>query len=266
MNRTLDIIKKYNLSTKKKFGQNFLVDEFLLDKIVSVAGNINGKNILEIGPGPGGLTYSILKKNPKKLLSVEIDEELEKILKVEFSNYNNFDVINNDALKIEEGQYFDGKINVIANLPYNIGTTLLIKWFNKIELFEGFTLLLQKEVVDRIIAIPGTKDYGRLSIIAQALCGVKKAFDVKPSCFIPPPKVMSSVVSIVPKTNMPNIDIDKLSKITQELFGNRRKKIKKAIENLISKKIISDEVFDMVDVNKRAEELKVEDFIKLSNL
>ena len=85
MNRTLDIIKKYNLSTKKKFGQNFLVDEFLLDKIVSVAGNINGKNILEIGPGPGGLTYSILKKNPKKLLSVEIDEELEKILKVEFS-------------------------------------------------------------------------------------------------------------------------------------------------------------------------------------
>ena len=182
-----DIIKKYNLITKKKFGQNFLTDEIILDKIVNVAGDIKNKNILEIGPGPGGLTYSILKKEPKKLISVEIDNNLFNILQKEFAEYNNFKVINVDALKINENDYFQNNINIIANLPYNIGTSLLIKWMKNIKIFESFTLLLQKEVVDRIIASPCTKSYGRLSIIVQALCDVKKAFDVKPTSFCPPP-------------------------------------------------------------------------------
>ena len=260
----INIIKKYELSTKKKFGQNFLVDSRLLDKIVSVAGDISNKNVLEIGPGPGGLTFSILKKSPKKLVSIEIDERFIDILKNELKNYNNFNVVNADALNINEYDFFDGKINVIANLPYNVGTTLLIKWMNNIKNFESFTLLLQKEVVDRIVAVPMTKDYGRLSIVIQSLCDVKKMFDIKPTSFIPPPKVMSSVVYIVPKKDV-NINIKKLSKITQCLFNNRRKKIKKTIELLLNDNIISQSSVNNIDLNKRAEELTVNDFINLSN-
>ena len=143
--KVIEIIKEYNLSTKKKFGQNFLVDELLLDKIVSVAGNIENTNVIEIGPGPGGLTFSILKQNPRKLVSVEIDKDCFDILKSEFSSYKNFEVLNQDALKISESECFNSgeKINVIANLPYNVGTALLLKWLNNLKLFRSFTLLLQ---------------------------------------------------------------------------------------------------------------------------
>ena len=260
----MEIIKKYNLITKKKFGQNFLTSENILDKIVAIAGNIENKNILEIGPGPGGLTTSILKQKPKKLISVEIDNDLFEILKVEFDKYNNFEVINEDALKIDESKYFDNNINVIANLPYNIGTNLLLKWLNNIQLFESFTLLLQKEVVERIVAKPCTKDYGRLSIITQTLCDAKKMFDIKPESFIPPPKVMSSVVYIKPKQNIENINIKKLGIITQTLFSQRRKKIKNAINLLLKQNIINSNSIINIDLDKRAEELSVDEYINLS--
>lgn len=260
----MEIIKKYNLITKKKFGQNFLTSENILDKIVAVAGNIENKNILEVGPGPGGLTTSILKQKPKKLISVEIDNDLFEILKVEFDKYNNFEVINEDALKINESKYFDNNINVIANLPYNVGTNLLLKWLNNIQLFESFTLLLQKEVVERIVAKPCTKDYGRLSIITQALCDAKKMFDIKPESFIPPPKVMSSVVYIKPKQNIENINIKKLGIITQTLFSQRRKKIKNAINLLLKQNFINSNSIINIDLDKRAEELSVGEYINLS--
>ncbi|HSQ97939.1 MAG TPA: 16S rRNA (adenine(1518)-N(6)/adenine(1519)-N(6))-dimethyltransferase RsmA [Rickettsiales bacterium] len=264
--KILEIIKKYNLSTKKKFGQNFLVDELLLDKIVSVACDIKNTNVLEIGAGPGGLTFSILKQNPKKLVSIEIDKDCFNILKTEFNQYNNFEVINKDALKIDEKSFFDNeKINVIANLPYNVGTALLLKWLNNLEIFNSFTLLLQKEVVDRIIAEPCTKDYGRLTVLVQALCNVKKGFDIKPTSFIPAPKVMSSVVNITPKANIQNIDIKKLSDITFILFNQRRKIIKKPIQDLIKNQKLDSKVLDFIDLNKRAEELNVECFIRIQS-
>jgi 16S rRNA (adenine1518-N6/adenine1519-N6)-dimethyltransferase len=259
-------IKKYNLSTKKRFGQNFLVDEILLDKIVNVAGNITNLNVMEVGSGPGGLTFSILKQNPKKLLSIEIDKDYFELLKVEFENYKNFDIINEDALKVNEQLYFDNnKINVIANLPYNVGTALLLKWLNNLKIFSSFSLLLQKEVVDRIVANPHSRNYGRLSIITQALCSVNKVFDIKPSSFIPAPKVMSSVIHIVPREDILNINIKKLSEITLVLFNQKRKIIKKSIQNLIKDKKLNDDVLDFIDLNKRAEEITVDEFIKLHN-
>lgn len=262
----LDIIKKYNLLTKKKFGQNFLVNKELLDKIVNVAGNIENSNILEIGPGPGGLTYSILEKNPKKLLSIEIDSDCFNILKNEFSNYKNFEVINTDALKINEKDFFNSeKVDVIANLPYNIGTALLIKWLSNLSMFNSFTLLLQKEVVDRIVANPCCKDYGRLSIIVQTFCEVKKAFDIKPTAFLPPPKVMSSVIHIVPKKEIIDVDFNKLSKITFLLFNQRRKKIRKVIQSLVENKKLDKIILKSINLDKRAEELSVTEFIFISN-
>lgn len=256
-----DIIKKYQIFTKKKFGQNFLVDEKLLDKIVSVSGNLANKNVLEVGPGPGGLTYSILKQNPNKLISVEIDKDCFEILNREFSNYKNLLLINDDILKVDLSSY--SKLKVIANLPYNVGTNILINWLKNLEYFKDFTLLLQKEVVDRIIAKPNTKEYGRLSVLVQSLCEAKSMFDVKPENFIPPPKVMSSVVYIKPKTNFKDINIDKLSKITFALFNQRRKKIKKAVESLIAGGVIDESVKGGVDLDKRAEEISVEEYMEL---
>lgn len=267
MKKVLDIIKKYNLFTKKKFGQNFLVDELLLDKIVNCSSEIKNKNVLEIGCGPGGLTYSILKQEPKKLISIEIDKDCYNIVKTEFSKYKNFEVINQDATKVNETDLFNGeKIKIIANLPYNVGTNLLIKWINNLLIFEDFTLLLQKEVVDRIIAKPQTKDYGRLSILVQSLCDAKKCFDISPNNFIPAPKVMSSVVYIKPKENIKDINTKKLSKITLILFNQRRKIIKKSIENLIKNREIDEKVLDIIDLNKRAEELNINDFILMHEL
>ena len=257
--KIINIIKKYNLFTKKKFGQNFLVDELLLDKIVSCGGDVENKNVLEIGCGPGGLTYSILKQKPKQLVSVEIDKDCYDIVSAEFKDFNNFKVINEDALKIDESLLFSEKTKVIANLPYNVGTTLLIKWVNNLSLFEDFTLLLQKEVVDRIIAKPQTKDYGRLSILLQLLCDVKKCFDISPNNFIPAPKVMSSVIYIKP-------NIKKLSKITLLLFNQRRKKIKKIIEILIKNNELDEMVLEFLDLNKRPEEILVEEFLKIHYL
>jgi len=264
VSRALEVIKKYSLSTKKRFGQNFLVDEFLLDKIVGVAENVFNKNVLEIGPGPGGLTEAILKNNPKKLVSIEIDKDLAKILEIEFSEYSNFFVKNGDALQVDERRYFDGKIIVIANLPYNIGTVLLMKWLKNLEIFSSFTLLLQKEVVERIAAYPSTKNYGRISVMVQALCSVKKEFDIKPNHFIPPPKVMSSVVKIIPKNNPATVDVGRLSKITFALFSQRRKKIKGTIEKLIESHVLDSLSLSILDLNKRPEEITVEEFIELS--
>jgi len=262
---TLEIIKKYKLLTKKQFGQNFLVNRELLDKIVNVAGIIENKNILEIGPGPGGLTYSILKKNPKKLVSIEIDKDCYDILNIEFKNYKNFNIINDDALKIDEKSLFDEeKINIISNLPYNVGTVLLLKWIKNISIFESFTLLLQREVVDRIVAKQGTKDYSRLTIIIQAFCNTKRIFDIKPSSFIPQPKVVSSIVHITPKNCINNIDFEKLSEISFVLFNQRRKKIRKIIESLIIENKINKEIIENIDLDKRAEELSIDEFIYLS--
>lgn len=260
--KTIDVIKKYNLLAKKNLGQNFLTDENLLDKIVNVTQINSCSNVMEIGSGPGGLTYSILKKNPLKLVSVELDSRCFNILKDEFKEYSNFNIINEDALNIDESKYFDGKIKIIANLPYNIGTTLILKWLNNLELFEDFTLLLQKEVVDRIVAKPNTGEYGRLSVIVQTLCDIKKAFDIKPTSFIPQPKVMSSVVHIKPKSAeiRKNVNIKKLEEITFALFNQRRKKIKQPIMNLISSGKISKNILDFIDLNKRAENLSVDDY------
>ena len=258
-------IKLRDFIIKKRFGQNFIFDSNLLSKIVNVASNIKDKNVLEIGTGFGTLTETILKKEPKKLVSVEIDTDLISYIQEKFNSFNNFIIINNDALNIDERIFFDdNKINVIANLPYNISTNLLIRWMKNIHLFQSFVLLLQKEVVDRIIAKYNTKEYGPLSILIQALCDVEKKFDVNPSCFIPKPKVISSVISIIPKKNI-NIDLEKLSFLVFNLFSKRRKKIKKTIENLVSINKLNKNIFNVINLDLRPEEIDIYKYIECSS-
>ncbi len=261
---TSEIIKKYNLYTKKSFGQNFLTNPELLTKIVNCAGGVENKNILEIGTGPGGLTAAILKQNPKKLITVDADERCVKIANSELKPYfSNLEPIYADALNIDEGKMFGGKFKIIANLPYNIGTTLLFKWLNgDVKQIESITLLLQKEVVDRIVAKSNSKDYCKLSIMCQYICNVKKCFDISPSAFLPPPKVTSSVVSLIPKENIDLTLTPKLSSLCAILFNQRRKTV---LNNLKTAYADAEDILQKSGINCscRAENLSIDDFLRI---
>jgi 16S rRNA (adenine1518-N6/adenine1519-N6)-dimethyltransferase len=219
--------RNFGLTPIKKLGQNFIYDQSLCDKIVLKSGGLLGKEILEIGPGPGGLTRSILEQNPKRLIVIEKDERSINLLEDLKKYYKSLDILHKDAMKIKiRDLNLTSKIKIIANLPYNIGTKLLLNWSNEIELIEDIIVMLQKEVVDRICAKTGTKEYGRLSVIMQILFNPEKQFDVSRESFYPMPKVTSSIVKLVPKLDIPNLDlINKLEKITQIAFSARRKQI-----------------------------------------
>ncbi len=265
---TVEIIKKYNLYTKKSLGQNFLTNPDLLLKIVNCAGDLDNFEVLEVGTGPIGLTSAILKNNPLKLVTIDLDERCKIIIENEIKPYyKNVDFIYGDALKINEEELFRNKYKIISNLPYNIGTTLLFKWLEGINNIESMTLLLQKEVVDRIIAKPKTKNYGRLSILCQYLCNVEKCFDIQPSAFFPPPKVVSSVVNLKPKLDVDLTKIKKLSRICRILFNQRRKTIFNNLNFDIKNSVKCKEILENCDLNPgvRAEELEIGDFLKLTN-
>jgi 16S rRNA (adenine1518-N6/adenine1519-N6)-dimethyltransferase len=259
------LIKDKNNSyfAKKSLGQNFLND-FLVVKDICKAANIENKIVLEVGPGTGFLTRGIINHKPKKLILIEKDRRLMLTLQKNFGELA--EIINADALKLDVSEISKAekqKITIISNLPYNIGTTLVLNWLNDIDHIEDIVVMLQKEVVDRICASPRTKDYGRISILIQSICDVKKLFDVKPECFNPKPKVMSSIVKITPKHSN---KIDKytfrtLDKICKIAFSQRRKKLSNVFKNTDFYKILNEDI-----INKRAEELSVEEYIQLSNV
>lgn len=262
---TSEIIKKYNLMTKKSFGQNFLTHADLIDKIVKSACISNEDEILEIGTGPAGLTTAILRQNPKKLISVDLDERCIDIAKIEVLPYfNNLELLLDDALQIDEKNLFQNKFKIVANLPYNIGTTLIFKWLeNYIDKISLINVLLQKEVVDRIVAKVGTKDYGRISVMCQYLCDVKKQFDISPKAFIPAPKVVSSVVTLIPKKDIDTGIISTLSKLCKVAFNQKRKTVYNNLK--VYSNIIDVLKSCNIDEKKRAEELTVNDFLNIAN-
>lgn len=258
------IIDRYGLNPKKNLGQNFILDQNITDKIVRSADVREGDLILEIGPGPGGLTRSILASNPKKLLVVEQDKRCIEALKELQVIYPNLEIINDDALKIIEQDIIPKNAKIIANLPYNIGTVLLFKWLENIDYFSSLTLMFQKEVAERIIAKPKTKDYGRISVMAQLLCEVDHHFDLKPDVFFPPPKVTSSLISLYPKKNKPSSDIiAKVEKIVKITFNQRRKMLRATLKQLVDDPeiIISN---TGVKLTQRPEELVISDFVQLA--
>ena len=224
------------IRAKKSLGQNFLINQNIIDKIINVI-DIKYKNILEIGPGTGNLTEKILKKKPNNFLVVEKDYNLVKLLKEKFNE--KIEIINDDILKIEENSLSNEILTVYGNLPYNISTEILIKWILNMKdekiWFDYLVLMFQKEVADRIISEFNTKNYGRLTILANWRLKIKKICDIHPSCFNPRPKVESTLLLFEPKINFFKFENPKnLEKITRVFFMHRRKMIKKPFLNLFN--------------------------------
>ena len=252
------------IKAKKSLGQNFLIDNNILYKIINIT-NIENKTILEVGPGTGNLTSLILKKKPKKMIVVEKDNILANNLKKNFKDQ--LTVINDDILKIDENNIAEDKLIVFGNLPYNISTEILSKWIINLKKnfwFDCLILMFQKEVADRIIAQFNTSNYGRLSIISNWKLNIKKICDIKPASFSPRPKIDSSLLFFSPKEDYVKIrDPKSLEIITRTFFNQKRKMLKKPFNQLFNgnQKII-DKL--KIDLNLRPQNLNLETYFKLA--
>jgi 16S rRNA (adenine1518-N6/adenine1519-N6)-dimethyltransferase len=253
------------IKAKKSLGQNFLIDQNIIDKIINSV-EIKDKSILEIGPGTGNLTKNILKKNPKKLIVIEKDNELAKLLNENLGN--DIKIINDDILEIDENNLDKDILTVFGNLPYNISTEILCNWIlnikNKNFWFDYLVLMFQKEVADRIIAKINTKNYGRLSILSSWKLEIEKISDVQPSSFFPQPKIESSILLIKPKLNFfPLKNSKNLEKLTRIFFMHRRKMLKKPYNQLFNDNLkIANKL--KIDLNLRPQNLNFETYYKLS--
>ena len=225
------------IKPKKSLGQNFLVDKNIIKKIVEAGNILPNSVILEVGAGTGNLTESILEKKPKKLFIIEKDEKLVERLKERFDK--KIEIIPKDVLKVSENLISPSKLIVFGNLPYNISTQILSKWItndNQNNWYENYILMFQKEVADRILAKTDSKNFGRLSILANWKLSVKKIFDISASCFLPKPKVESTLLKFTPKKNYPKLKKSKnLEIVTRVFFNQRRKKIKNPLNQLFKK-------------------------------
>ena len=255
------------INPKKSLGQNFLIDDKILDKIVEI-GNVNFESVvIEVGPGNGALTDKIFEKKPKKITVIEKDERLFKLLNKKFGSLIN--IINEDMMKISYEKYFEENLIIFGNLPYNISTQILAKWIkiNNLEKFcKKLVLMFQKEVADRIVAEYNTKNYGRLSILSNWKLKIEKIIDVEPESFRPSPKVKSSLLVFVPKKKYHILnDPRNLEHVTNIFFSQRRKMIKKPLKFLfnnfeeISKKL-------SIDLKLRPQNLDHKTYYKICEL
>ena len=249
----------YILKAKKSLGQHFLHDKNIADRIARAA-NVKSCNVLEIGPGPGSLTKSILEHGAKKLISIEKDRRCLKELANLATKYNDrLVLIEADALEFNLPKLKDAKLKIVSNLPYNISVPLLIKYLQQIDYISQMTLMFQKEVADRLVAQPKTQQYGRLSIMAQSICDVNIEFHVNKKAFFPPPKVLSTIVIFRPKTKRYNANWKSLEQVTRAAFGQRRKMLRSSLKNFMFD-------FDVlnIDPKSRAQDLSVEQFWSLA--
>ena len=253
------------IKAKKSLGQNFLIDKNIIKKIVEVGNILPNSAILEIGAGTGNLTEYILEKKPKKLFIIEKDERLVETLKKRFDKKIN--VINEDVLKVQENLIYPDKLIVYGNLPYNISTQILSKWITnnyQNNWYENYILMFQKEVADRILAQTNSKNYGRLSILSNWKLNVKKILNINASCFVPKPKDESTLLKFTPKKNYLKLkDSKNLEIITRVFFNQRRKKIKKPLNQLFKK---PDKIIEKLKLNieLRPQNLSLETYYELA--
>ncbi len=264
-----EIIAAHGLSARKELGQNFLLDLNLTARIARAGGPLEETTIIEVGPGPGGLTRALLAEGAKKVIAIERDQRVLPILE-QISNAcpDRLEVIMADALEVDYAALADGPTRIVANLPYNIATVLLTNWLTGEQwppFFQGLTLMFQKEVAERICAAPGSKTFGRLSVLAGWRTDASKLFDINPSAFTPPPKVTSSLVNLVPRQNPQNVPVRALEAVTRAAFGQRRKMIRQSLKSL---GIPVAQLLEAAGLagNERAEILPVEAFLAMAQV
>ncbi|MER8648297.1 16S rRNA (adenine(1518)-N(6)/adenine(1519)-N(6))-dimethyltransferase RsmA [Mesorhizobium sp. M0586] len=266
-----EVIERHGLQAKKALGQNFLLDLNLTGKIARVAGDLSDSTVIEVGPGPGGLTRALLSAGARRVVAIERDERCLAAL-AEVSNHypGRLEVISGDALKTDFAALAktasqDGPVRIAANLPYNIGTELLIRWLTVADwppFYQSMTLMFQREVAERIVAGAGSDAYGRLGVLAGWRTEARIAFDVPPQAFTPPPKVTSSVVHLVPRASPLSTDVKKLGRVTEAAFGQRRKMLRQSVKSLGGEALLTRAG---IDPTRRAETLSVEEFVRLTN-
>ena len=263
-----EVIAAHGLAAKKSLGQNFLFDLNLTRRIARAAGDLKGFTVVEVGPGPGGLTRALLMEGASRVIAVERDERtLPALAEISKAYAGRLDVISADALDVDWRTVIQGPAKIVANLPYNVATALLLGWISD-EVwppwFSSLTLMFQKEVAERIVAKPGTEHYGRLSIIGQWRCTAQKLFDVNRSAFTPPPKITSSIVHLVPRLVCePICELKKLERVTAAGFGQRRKMLRSSLKAVFENPEAVLESLGL-EPQRRAEELSVADFARLA--
>jgi 16S rRNA (adenine1518-N6/adenine1519-N6)-dimethyltransferase len=229
-----EVIARYRLSARKSLGQHFLLDARLTDRIARAAGDLAGTSVIEIGSGPGGLSRALLARGAREVVAVERDARcVEALAELAAAYPGRLRVIAADALEIDAATLAPPPRAIIANLPYNIATPLLFKWLGNVAAFASLTLMFQKEVALRITAAPGSRDYGRLSIVAQWLCETRRLFDIPPGAFVPPPKVTSSLVRFMPRPRpLAPAEPKSLERVVAAAFGQRRKMLRSSLKVL----------------------------------
>jgi 16S rRNA (adenine1518-N6/adenine1519-N6)-dimethyltransferase len=231
-----EVIAAHGLSARKGLGQNFLLDLNLTARVARAAGPLDGVTVIEVGPGPGGLTRALLSAGAKRVIAIERDARaLPALAEIAAAAEGRLTVIEGDALATDYAVLADGPTKIVANLPYNIGTELLVRWLAAEPwppFWQSLTLMFQREVAERIVAGPGTEAYGRLGVLAGWRTEARIAFDVSRSAFTPPPKVTSSVVHLVPKPGATEVPAAALERVTRAAFGQRRKMVRQSLKSL----------------------------------
>nr|WP_211371449.1 16S rRNA (adenine(1518)-N(6)/adenine(1519)-N(6))-dimethyltransferase RsmA [Altericroceibacterium indicum] len=253
------------MSASKALGQNFLFDEHLLDRIAAIPGDIKGRNVLEIGPGPGGLTRALLRAGAN-VTAIERDARcLPALAEVSDAFPGQLKVVEGDAMEIDPASLFDTPYDVVANLPYNIGTALFIGWLSGQEWppqWRSLTLMFQQEVAQRIVAEPGSSAYGRLAVLSQWRAQARLAMKVHRSAFTPPPKVMSAIVHVTPADMPEGVSARMLERVTEAAFGQRRKMLRQSLKSLPGA-VDGLEALG-IDPQRRAETLSIDEFVMIA--
>jgi len=264
-----DVIRKHDLQAKKSLGQNFLLDLNLTSRIARAGGSLDGVTVIEVGPGPGGLTRALLAEGARRVIAIERDQRCIAALKEIAAHYpGKLEIIEADALQFNPRPLVDGaRTRIVANLPYNIATPLLIRWLTSEPwppFYDSLILMFQREVAQRIVASPDDDAYGRLGVLAGWRTTARILFDVNPGAFVPPPKVTSSIVQIVPHPDPLPCDAKLLGRITAAAFGQRRKMLRQSLRSLGLDPLPLLAAAE-IEPTRRAEEIPVEGFVKLAN-
>nr|WP_170002278.1 16S rRNA (adenine(1518)-N(6)/adenine(1519)-N(6))-dimethyltransferase RsmA [Pseudopontixanthobacter vadosimaris] len=260
-----EVIARHGLSASKALGQNFLFDAQLLDRIAAIPGDLSGRQVLEIGPGPGGLTRALLRAGAA-VTAIEMDARcLPALAELEQAYPGRLRVIQGDAMKITPASLIEGEYDIVANLPYNVGTALFTGWMGGEAwppAWRSLTLMFQQEVAKRIVAAPGSSEYGRLSVLARWRSGARLALKVHRSAFTPPPKVMSAIVHVTPADMPQGVSAGVLERVTAAAFGQRRKMLRQSLKGVPGALAALEE--NGIDPQRRAETLTIAEFVALA--